>query len=713
MTLVEIILAKIPQARLERVVTDQGVVSDKERMGLFKASGLLPEQIAQRTVEAYGEEAPRLASGLYDQIWDAGDFETAQMLVELLQGAKDVRFQNRQASLVARVPNVPVAELNAFLESVERHVCLIVCRKGAGQAVRGTGFLVAPDLVLTCQHVVQSFDPKENILADGNYIELYFDFAKGKDPVEDVGPALPGARKVGLRAEWHLESCPATAPDGLVGALSPADTERITKSLDFVLLHLDQEVGLQPVASSGGRRRAWVKLPAAEAPGKLDKDDWIIIPQHPHGFPLRIDFGRFREPDQTKTRIRYSTNTAPGTSGAPCFNHKFELVGLHNAYVGPPDKPLANQAVRFDFIADRIRAHLDKLPALSENVRRWSVSRVGDEPRVILGRDTLLEWLERSRSKEPAALRERVYAATASAPGAGCSFSSDVLHADIRDQKMPRAVYGSSGQQLPATAEDFLISLLRELEIDTEHLPPERAMPRRPGGPSGAGLAETLPGEIDKLERWLSDELPRWLGDVITRHVEREFDARVAARQTIELLQQQGLQVTDDLVTRANAEAPIKQRHIVWDCAYVVIDDLRGPGYSGPGLRTEFSREVIHLVAALIKGKFSTHSGLTRLRWMFLGYLPDFISAAQPKQNVDGAMVEKLDPASIGKDDVVGIFDRISEARIPLDGAFFARATAGLLVDTEDKNVAPETRLRRLQNVVSDFVVRLFNEKKK
>ncbi len=707
MTLIEIILKKITPATLERVVQDQGILSEKDRAGLFKASGLSPEEIAQNTVAAYGADAPRLASGLYDQVWDTGDWDTAQALLEQFQSAGDVRYQNHQASLVARNPNVPLAELGKFLDAVKRQICLIVCRRGAGGAVtRGTGFLIAPDLVLTCRHVLQDFNPGDDVFADGNRIEVYFDFAEGRDPVEDVDAVLPNAKKFGLFAQWHVESCPAVIPDGVVGPLTVAQKARISASLDFVLLKLDQQAGLQPVDKSGGQRREWIKVSAANPPGNLQLDDWIIIPQHPNGFPLRIDFGRFRESDQTGTRIRYSTNTAPGTSGAPCFNQNFHLVGIHNAHVGPADNPLANQAIQFEHIRTHIQNHLADLPVVARNARRWSVSRKDEAPRVILGRDALLDWLEVSR-QTPTTLSGRVYVAVAKEPSAGCTFSSEILHSEFRDQKNPRAVYGSSGQQLPSTAEDFLISLLRDFSIDYKSLPEGKKMPPRPG----TDTTGPLPAEVDKLERWLSDELPMWLGDVVTIHVEREIDAREAARQLIADFTQEGIPIPADVRARAEAEAPIIRRRDLWDCAYVVIDDLRDPSYLGPGLRTEFSQEVINLVAALIKGKpeAAMPPGLKRLRWMFLGYLPDFIGIADGNQ--DGATFEMVTPAGISAQQVFEMFDRIAEARLPLENTFIIRAMAKYLVDEENGRVSSEARLKRLQDAVNRFVVNLFEAK--
>src|SRR5262249_17485773 len=147
-------------------------------------------------------------------------------------------------------------------------------------------------------------------------------------------PDLPEARKVGLDKTWHLASSNDTDRDGQVGVLSPNDIQLISSSLDFVLLRLDTRIGLQPMERGGGRRRGWVLPPPNNnVPQNLQTQDWIIIPQHPNGNSQRIDFGRFKEMDQTQTRIRYNTNTAEGTSGAPCFDQQFRLVGIHNAYV--------------------------------------------------------------------------------------------------------------------------------------------------------------------------------------------------------------------------------------------------------------------------------------------------------------------------------------------------------------------------------------------
>jgi hypothetical protein len=703
MSLADIIYERIPPAMLERVVYDQGILDASIRSALFKASGLASREIVRQTVEAYGKRASQLAFGLYDQVYET-DFETARQLFGHFQGA-GIDYYNHQASLVGRIPTLPMEELSDFLRTVKRQVCLIVSRKGKGGGiVRGTGFLIAPRLVLTCEHVLKDFTPLDDF-PDGSCIELYFDFYYG-DPVENVGPSPPGARRVSLAKKWRVEHRRHILPDGLEGQLDPATATKIAASLDFVLLQLDQAVGLQTLSRGGGRRRGWIALPPDTFPQGLQHQDWIIIPQHPYGFPQRIDLGRFQEHDQTSTRIRYLTNTAKGTSGAPCFNHQFKLVGVHNAYVGPEAQPLANQAIRFDHVAKFVRPHIHNQD--TEHTLRWSISHDSEDPRVVLGRKTLLDWLRESAKANPTRLAERVYAAEAAVRAAGCSFSADVLHAEIRDSKTPRAVYGQRGQQLPTAPEDFLRSLLRELDINADSV---EAMPERPVRQTGAGAPPPIVGEVDKLDYWLAEELPNWLGRVITQHLEQEIDIRVLAREVVESYRKRGLPPPPDEEAKAKAAGPILVRPNAWDLAYVVIDDLRVSSYQGASERTELRGEVLKLVAALVKGKpeQAMDLGLRRLRWMFLGYLPDFMPPADPDGN--GATLERLDPVAVGLEEVLDVFDRMSQTHLPMQDVQpnWSRTSAAFLVRTAGQlaqllQAGPEaTRLAVLQEQVNTF----------
>ena len=103
--------------------------------------------------------------------------------------------------------------------------------------------------------------------------------------------------------------------------------------------------------------------------------------------------------------------------------------------------------------------------------------------------------------------------------------------------------------------------------------------------------------------------------------------------------------------------------------------------------------------------------GLKRLRWMLLGYLPDFIAADEGDGN--GATTEVLDPDEIGANDVLAVFDRISQSHLRTDPSYkaMASAVARLLVASAASQAnSVDTPLVRLQIVTSEFTATLLEE---
>lgn len=82
-----------------------------------------------------------------------------------------------------------------------------------------------------------------------------------------------------------------------------------------------------------------------------------MIAQHPDGKPLKlaVDTEAVIGVNAGQTRVRYATNTEPGSSGSPVFDLDWNLVALH--HLGDPayDHPAAyNQGVPIDKIQARI-----------------------------------------------------------------------------------------------------------------------------------------------------------------------------------------------------------------------------------------------------------------------------------------------------------------------------------------------------------------------
>jgi hypothetical protein len=97
---------------------------------------------------------------------------------------------------------------------------------------------------------------------------------------------------------------------------------------------------------------------------------------------------------------------------------------------------------------------------------------------------------------------------------------------------------------------------------------------------------------------------------------------------------------------------------------------------------------------------------------MFLGYLPDFIAAADSEGN--GATFEPLDPKSIGVDDVLAVFERMAQTYIPMQEELkpvAARALAVTMVHWPDtQGTSLEKRLASLQGIVGEFSKNLLKE---
>jgi hypothetical protein len=144
-----------------------------------------------------------------------------------------------------------------------------------------------------------------------------------------------------------------------------------------------------------------------------------------------------------------------------------------------------------------------------------------------------------------------------------------------------------------------------------------------------------------------------------------------------------------------------------------VIDDLRLPAYAGSGSRAKFEGEVRDLIAALVRGKAEAalHPGLRRLRWMFLGFLPDFVPVTGT--DGDGATLETLNPKDVGLKEVHTIFDRMSQAHIRMtEGAkTYWPILADVVLQLADKS-AGDPRLIAMQREASKIAQSILQQLK-
>lgn len=200
-------------------------------------------------------------------------------------------------------------EPGAFLEvglAVGRAVCMVELKdRLGGTLLRGTGFLVAPGVVLTNHHVLMNAD-------EARSATVTFDFRN--DP---YGRPLP-------TTVFELNTTPVfeTSPE-----------------YDCTFVSVGRRIaGLFDVAAFG-----WLPLVGAE--GKVEVGDPINIIQHPGGEPMQwvvrenrlLSLPELAEERDPKVFAHYEADTLPGSSGAPAMSRLWEVFALHHQAVPAVD----------------------------------------------------------------------------------------------------------------------------------------------------------------------------------------------------------------------------------------------------------------------------------------------------------------------------------------------------------------------------------------
>ena len=184
----------------------------------------------------------------------------------------------------------------------EGQLCLLEIPTAEGLKL-GTGCLIGPDVILTNWHVARGLDPGKG--------EAWAIFDHKRDADGSIR-----SQSVALAGDPLLASSPI-------------------EELDFAVLRLAEPVG---------RRRGWTVLPGE---GRvLREGEPLTILQHPDGEPLKVDTDAYRGEGPEGTRYFYTTNTLPGSSGAPCFDKGWEMVALHQGAEDEHNRGIPTHRIR-------------------------------------------------------------------------------------------------------------------------------------------------------------------------------------------------------------------------------------------------------------------------------------------------------------------------------------------------------------------------------
>ncbi len=232
----------------------------------------LPEE----TVRSLAEEAERGQSG----------FESFSVSVEPLGLER----------IIGRNMLMEISYLEAG-QAASRSVGRVLIRDARNRPLGfGTGFLVAPRLLLTNNHVLSSPE-----IAGASQVE--FNYQRGLDG------------RLGQTTIFNLdkESFFVTSP---------------VKELDFTL------VAVAETSEDGHPLDGFGYRPLIAVEDEVLAGECVTIIQHPEGHPKQVALRKnevLKLPEVGDQFLHYQTDTNPGSSGSPVFNDGWEVVALHHS----------------------------------------------------------------------------------------------------------------------------------------------------------------------------------------------------------------------------------------------------------------------------------------------------------------------------------------------------------------------------------------------
>lgn len=222
----------------------------------------------------------------------------------------------------------------------------------------GTGFMIAPGLFMTNNHVLQSS-------RDASRSVVEFDYE------------LDASNRTVTAQEFRFR---------------PSDCFVTNSTLDFTI------VAVEAVSRRGVQLEDYLYLPLNGAEGKIRAFSPVNIIQHPDGrrkevvfrdsmlqsLPADPDSGTHFNGSHEDSVMHHTGDTQRGSSGSPVFSDRWEVIGLHNSAIPKRDadgfwvmtdgssKPyvsvtpqddvkwIANQAIRVSRIVHNLRTSLEK-----------------------------------------------------------------------------------------------------------------------------------------------------------------------------------------------------------------------------------------------------------------------------------------------------------------------------------------------------------------
>lgn len=243
-------------------------------------------------------------------------FDLAERKVELMREGKiqllsleenPERVQNRLArervegfglERIVGLPNFLDKNVLDKLSTLAKSVCRLLKN---GSPI-GTGFLVAPEILMTNHHVIGQAQDAHDMLA-----EFDFELDVAQRPKQTVHFKLNPIK-------FFLTSSLAV------------DQDIPNSGLDFTL------VGVESTALNGASLQPFGAITLDGNLGKIIKGEACVVIQHPNGDPKKVVLKDNIFFAETRTKLIYEADTLPGSSGAAVIGlGTCQLIGLHHS----------------------------------------------------------------------------------------------------------------------------------------------------------------------------------------------------------------------------------------------------------------------------------------------------------------------------------------------------------------------------------------------
>ena len=218
-------------------------------------------------------------------------------------GAEDLNAELIQEVVMGARNFLSIEFLERGIQSAKR-VGRILIQSGGTVRARGTGFLVAPGLVMTNEHVLRSKEQAAACLIEMDYEQNRF------------GPAVQSQ----------------------IFRLEPQRFFVNDRELDFALV----AVAKQSERGASIDEYGWLQLVATQGKIAINENDFVNVIQHPLGREKEVVIRDNRlldlavansEPGQIGPFLHYEADTEKGSSGSPVLNDQWEVVALHHSGV--------------------------------------------------------------------------------------------------------------------------------------------------------------------------------------------------------------------------------------------------------------------------------------------------------------------------------------------------------------------------------------------